>query len=84
MNALKSLRSGDAEQSRVVTQACLFDRVCAEMPVSIRPDEVFAGTQDDDLRGRTPSTWTRETFATATRWRCMVTSPCPEPIHPRR
>lgn len=47
MNALKKLRKTDPGLSRVITQARLFETVLDEMPISIRPDEVFAGTQDD-------------------------------------
>lgn len=47
MKALRELRAQGENPSRVILQAKLFDTVCREMPISIRPDEVFAGTQDD-------------------------------------
>ncbi|MCX7045921.1 MAG: pyruvate formate lyase family protein [Candidatus Sumerlaeota bacterium] len=34
-------------QSRSLVQAQLFEAVCRELPISIRPGEIFAGTQAD-------------------------------------
>ncbi|MDO8684051.1 MAG: pyruvate formate lyase family protein [Armatimonadota bacterium] len=47
MNALKELRASGANLSRVITHAKLFEACCKKMSITIRPDEVFAGTQDD-------------------------------------
>ncbi|MDO8585678.1 MAG: pyruvate formate lyase family protein [Armatimonadota bacterium] len=38
---------GGVSLPRVLAQAKLFEAVCKRMRLSIRPDEVFAGTQDD-------------------------------------
>jgi pyruvate-formate lyase len=47
MEALRGLRAQGENLPRVILQAKLFDAVCHKMRIEIRPDEVFAGTQDD-------------------------------------
>ena len=47
MRALQALRADGLVLSRPVLQATLFQAVCSELPLTIRPGEIFAGTQSD-------------------------------------
>lgn len=47
MRALQQMRQTAPNLPRVLVQAKLFAAVCDELPLTIRPSEVFAGTQDD-------------------------------------
>jgi len=47
MNELLALRQAGKRLPREREQAHLFAAVCRELPLAIRPNEVFAGTQDD-------------------------------------
>ena len=47
MHALQALRASETDHPNVIVQAKLFTAVCAQLTLTIRPDEIFAGTQDD-------------------------------------
>ncbi len=47
MAELKKLRHEQPGLPPVLLQAKLLQTVCQQMPLTIRPDEIFAGTQDD-------------------------------------
>jgi len=47
MRALQRLRESGVTSSRAAVQAYLFDASCRELPVSISPNSIVAGTQDD-------------------------------------
>lgn len=48
METLQALRaSGKPLPPRVLLHAKLFEAVCRQLPLSIHPGEIFAGTQDD-------------------------------------
>ena len=47
MRARQALRAAEPELPRPVVQARLFAAVCRDLPLSIRPGEVLAGTQAD-------------------------------------
>ncbi len=47
MRALAVLRKTATDLPNIIVQARLFAAVCEQLPLTIRDDEVFAGTQDD-------------------------------------